>query len=77
MAQNSDDTDTTDYVTQIAILNEVVKTLEQDLKEVKNKGPLYAAIDNYNGRIEHLILEQEPTIVKKRIGLLALDDSWN
>ncbi len=72
LAQSSDDTDTTDYVTQIAILNEVVKTLEQDLKEVEDKGPLYAAIDNYNGRIEHLILEQEPTIVKKELAYLRL-----
>lgn len=50
----------------------MVKTLEQDLKEVEDKDPLYATIDNYNGRIEHLILEQETTIVKKELAYLRL-----
>lgn len=50
----------------------MVKTLEQDLKEVEDKGLLYATIDNYNGLIEHLILEQETTIVKKELAYLRL-----
>ena len=33
--------------------------LERDLERTKNKVPLYAAIDNYHGRIENLILSQE------------------
>ena len=33
----------------------MVKTLEQDLKEVEDKGLLYATIDNYNGLIGALI----------------------
>ncbi|HGS1448265.1 TPA: cation:proton antiporter [Streptococcus pneumoniae] len=44
-----------DYLMHIAILNEV--TLE--LEDTRNKLPLYAAIDNYHGRIENLILSQE------------------
>ncbi|HEX1329045.1 TPA: cation:proton antiporter [Streptococcus pneumoniae] len=44
-----------DYLMHIAILNEV--TLE--LEGTRNKLSLYAAIDNYHGRIENLILSQE------------------
>ncbi|MDU3189326.1 MAG: sodium:proton antiporter [Streptococcus mitis] len=33
--------------------------LEKELEDTKNKLPLYAAIDNYHGRIENLILNQE------------------
>lgn len=44
-----------DYLMHIAILNEV--TLE--LEDTRNKLSLYAAIDNYHGRIENLILSQE------------------
>ena len=43
----------------IAILNDVAMELEKDLENTKNKVPLYAAIDNYHGRIENLILNQE------------------
>ena len=43
----------------IAILNEVTSELEKELETHKNKLPLYAAIDNYHGRIENLILNQE------------------
>ena len=43
----------------IAILNDVAMELEKDLDNTKNKVPLYAAIDNYHGRIENLILSQE------------------
>ena len=43
----------------IAILNEVTLELEKELEGTKNKLPLYAAIDNYHGRIENLILSQE------------------
>ena len=43
----------------IAILNAVAVELEKDLDKTKNKVPLYAAIDNYHGRIENLILSLE------------------
>ncbi len=36
----------------IAILNDVAAELEKELDHHKNKLPLYAAIDNYHGRIE-------------------------
>ena len=39
--------------------------LEADLKNSKHKGPLYAAIDNYHGRIENLILGQENRLIQK------------
>lgn len=71
-AQSIESNHTDDHLIEIAILNEVVKTLEQDLKDTQDKGPLYAAIDNYNGRIEHLILEQESTLVKKELAYLRL-----
>lgn len=48
-----------DYLMHIAILNEVTLELEKELEDTKNKLPLYAAIDNYHGRIENLILSQE------------------
>ena len=48
-----------DYLMHIAILNEVTSELEKELETHKNKLPLYAAIDNYHGRIENLILSQE------------------
>lgn len=48
-----------DQLMHIAILNDVVMELEKDLDKTKNKVPLYAAIDNYHGRIETLILNQE------------------
>lgn len=47
------------YLMHIAILNDVVFQLEEELKTSKKKAPLYAAIDNYHGRIENLILSQE------------------
>lgn len=48
-----------DHLMHIAILNDVAMELEKDLENTKNKVPLYAAIDNYHGRIENLILSQE------------------
>ena len=51
--------ETKDYLMHIAILNEVIGELEKELEGHKNKLPLYAAIDNYHGRIENLILSQE------------------
>ena len=48
-----------DYLMHIAILNEVTLELEKELEGTRNKLPLYAAIDNYHGRIENLILSQE------------------
>lgn len=43
----------------IAILNDVVTSLEAELPHTRAKGSLYAAIDNYHGRIAQLIIEQE------------------
>ena len=48
-----------DHLMHIAILNDVAAELEKELDHHKNKLPLYAAIDNYHGRIENLILSQE------------------
>ena len=48
-----------DHLMHIAILNDVATELEKELDHHKNKLPLYAAIDNYHGRIENLILSQE------------------
>jgi len=48
-----------DHLMHIAILNEVTIELEKELEDTRNKLPLYAAIDNYHGRIENLILNQE------------------
>ncbi|HEU5958230.1 TPA: cation:proton antiporter [Streptococcus pneumoniae] len=48
-----------DYLMHIAILNEVTLELEKELEDTRNKLSLYAAIDNYHGRIENLILSQE------------------
>ena len=48
-----------DKLMHIAILNAVAVELEKDLENTKNKVPLYAAIDNYHGRIENLILSLE------------------
>lgn len=62
---SEDKEETNDYLMQIAILNDVVMELEADLKNSKHKGPLYAAIDNYHGRIENLILGQENRLIQK------------
>ena len=62
---SEDKEETNDYLMQIAILNDVVMELEADLKNSKHKGPLYAAIDNYHGRIENLILGQENRLLQK------------
>ena len=51
--------ETKDYLMHIAILNDVTAELEKELEGYKNKLSLYAAIDNYHGRIENLILSQE------------------
>ncbi|WP_151621253.1 cation:proton antiporter [Streptococcus intermedius] len=64
--------ESSDYLMQIAILNDVVQELEKELKHTKVKAPLYAAIDNYHGRIEHLILEQEGKSVQKDLTELQL-----
>lgn len=64
--------ESSDYLMHIAILNDVVQELEEDLKHTKVKAPLYAAIDNYHGRIEHLILEQEGRSVQKDLTDLQL-----
>lgn len=64
--------ESSDYLMHIAILNDVVQELEEDLKHTKVKAPLYAAIDNYHGRIENLILEQEGKSVQKDLTDLQL-----
>ena len=64
--------ESSDYLMHIAILNDVVQELEEDLKHTKVKAPLYAAIDNYHGRIENLILEQEGRSVQKDLTDLQL-----
>lgn len=57
---------------QIAILNDVIQVLEEDLQNTEDKAPLFAAIDNYNDRIENLILEAESTQTKKDLAYLRL-----
>ncbi|MBP2623390.1 cation:proton antiporter [Streptococcus oricebi] len=57
--------ETGEHLMHIAILNDVVAQLEEELKVSKAKAPLYAAIDNYHGRIENLMLEQEKGSVQK------------
>lgn len=57
---------------QIAILNDVVRELENDLLEADHPGAIYATIDNYNQRIENLILEQESNAVKEELGNIRL-----
>ena len=56
---SEDKEESNDYLMHIAILNDVVMLLEKELTVTKQKGPLYAAIDNYHGRIENMILSQE------------------
>ena len=56
---SEDKEESNDHLMHIAILNDVVMLLEKDLTVTKQKGPLYAAIDNYHGRIENMILSQE------------------
>ena len=58
---------TTNHYMQIAILNDVVGELEKDLKQSTNQGSVYATIDNYNQRLEDLILEQESNDVKEEL----------
>ena len=58
---------TTNHYMQIAILNDVVGELEKDLKQSKHQGAIYATIDNYNQRLENLILEQESNNVKEEL----------
>ena len=56
---SEDKEESNDHLMHIAILNDVVMLLEKDLTVTKQKVPLYAAIDNYHGRIENMILSQE------------------
>ena len=56
---SEDKEESNDHLMHIAILNDVVMLLEKDLTVTKQKGPLYASIDNYHGRIENMILSQE------------------
>lgn len=56
---SEDKEESNDHLMHIAILNDVVMLLEKDLTVTKQKGPIYAAIDNYHGRIENMILSQE------------------
>ena len=61
-----------EHLMHIAILNEVVGELEASLKQAKAKASLYAAIDNYHGRIENLILEQEDKATQRDLAALKL-----
>lgn len=56
---SEDKEESKDYLMNIAILNDVLVQLEEELQVSKKKAALYAAIDNYHGRIENLILSQE------------------
>ena len=56
---SEDKEESNDHLMHIAMLNDVVMLLEKELTVTKQKGPLYAAIDNYHGRIENMILNQE------------------
>lgn len=56
---SEDKEESNDHLMHIAILNDVVMLLEKELTVTKQKVPLYAAIDNYHGRIENMILNQE------------------
>ena len=56
---SEDKEESNDHLMHIAILNDVVMLLEKELTVTKQKGPLYAAIDSYHGRIENMILNQE------------------
>lgn len=58
---------TTNHYMQIAILNDVVGELGKDLKQSEHQGAVYATIDNYNQRLENLILEQESNDVKEEL----------
>lgn len=60
------------HVSQISILADVVQILEEDVKNSTEKAALYAAIDNYKDRIERLILEQEPSEVKRELAIIQL-----
>lgn len=62
----------TDYVTLLAILNDVVAVLEEDIEVTNDKFPLYVAIDIYNERIKKLILLQESKGVKQELAYLQL-----
>ena len=63
----------------IAILNDVVSQLEAELPYRRSKGSLYAAIDNYHGRIAQLIVEQEDATVQQdwmdlQLLILSIED---
>ncbi|MDY3024416.1 cation:proton antiporter [Streptococcus hyovaginalis] len=61
-----------DNLMKISILTKVLTMLQEDSRQNPQKASLYAVIDNYNARIEHLILEQEPNQVKKDLADLQL-----
>ncbi|WP_373761038.1 cation:proton antiporter [Streptococcus ferus] len=61
-----------DYIALVAILNEVVDLLEEELSQTEQKLPLYMAIDAYNERIKYLILEQENKGVKQELAYLQM-----
>ncbi|BAQ23693.1 cation:proton antiporter [Streptococcus troglodytae] len=57
---------------QIAILNDVVSELGKDLIQTEQPGAIYATIDNYNQRLENLILEQESNAIKEELANIRL-----
>ncbi|EHJ52333.1 cation:proton antiporter [Streptococcus macacae] len=58
------------HLMEIAILGEVVAVLEEEVKTAQNKGSYYAAIDNYQNRIKHLILDAEDNNTKSDLASL-------
>lgn len=61
-----------DNFMRISILTNVLTILEKESKEEPDRVTLYPVIDNYKARIQGLILEQEPTAVKKDLANLQL-----
>ncbi|MGT2908102.1 cation:proton antiporter [Streptococcus dentiloxodontae] len=59
-----------DRYVEIAIINEVIRELEKDLLTAEHQAPIYAAIDNYNHRLENLILDQESNEIKAELALI-------
>ncbi|KXT78241.1 cation:proton antiporter [Streptococcus sp. DD13] len=57
---------------QIAILNEVVSQLKDDLKESELNLSVYSAIDNYQLRIEQLIWQQEDQQIQQDLAALQV-----
>jgi CPA1 family monovalent cation:H+ antiporter len=53
------------HMMEIALLDEVVWQLTQEAKRKKEPKAMYATIDNYRGRIQDLIIDQEGPMMKR------------